>query len=139
MPFPTSELPPRLKKGSDTNIWADNLVDFLSKNVKHFILPTSIFNLLSGPTNNLNVGDGILIQIKGPAGPFSITGIGGASAGRLLILINETIQIMTIANESISSSAQNRIITHTGIGIDCSVAILVYDNVPQRWQLLAVR
>lgn len=68
-----------------------------------------------------------------------ITGIAGGAPGRPLDLIASTHGDVTLAHESTSSSATNRIVTPTAadmtVASGASVA-LVYDSVSERWRVV---
>lgn len=98
----------------------------------------------TGTLNNLSVGDVSVVRFTG-ASSQSVTGIvPTAGDGQILILVNATSsesQSVTLANESASSTAANRILT----SIDQPSAqpyrvtrgcVLWYDGTSSRWRLL---
>lgn len=96
--------------------------------------------LASGNNNDVVIGDATLQRITGPGGAFTITGIAGGVAGRQVILFNSTAQNMTIANESASSAAANRINMLTGfdyVSTGQGSVLLVYSAAESRWLMLA--
>ena len=97
--------------------------------------------LANGSNDNLNVGNITLGAISGPTGAYTITGIAGGTNGRILTLFNNTSQILTIANQSGSSLAPNRIATTTGTDIILSTAYSVvqlqYSALLSRWVVLS--
>ena len=72
---------------------------------------------VNGVNNNLSLASASFIRINTPTANFSITGMAGGLDGRMLVLFNSTTYNMTIANESGSSLAENRILTGTGADI----------------------
>jgi len=98
--------------------------------------------LVNGTNNNISVGYATYVRISGPSAAFTITGIANPEKGRVLILRNTTGQTMTLANDSASSSTENRISTQTGANIVMrgsggQTAIFVYDSTQLRWVLAA--
>lgn len=94
--------------------------------------------LSNGSNDNVATGYTSLVVISGPSASFSITGITAGETGRLLFVRNSTSQQMTIANQSASSTASNRIITHTGAdlvltGASGQCVVLAYDALAERW------
>lgn len=105
--------------------------------------------LANGANNNVAAGYDTYMQVSGPTAAFSITGIlpvRGAgntgqrgALGRWLVLRNPTAYTMTIAHQSGSSSAANRIITSTGADVDLAAgttAMLIYNVAAERWHLV---
>lgn len=98
--------------------------------------------LSNGANNNVYPDYYTFARITGPTGSFSITGFRQGERGRLLMIRNTTAQQMTIANESGSSTAENRIITNTGADVVISslgFVTLVYDATSQRWIVAATQ
>lgn len=96
--------------------------------------------LANGANNNIAPGYATFVRIAGPTAVFSITGILQGELGRLIMLRNTVGYAMTIANESGSSDAENRIITQTGSDFVTTTegsVILVYDSTSERWILIA--
>jgi hypothetical protein len=91
-----------------------------------------------GSTNNVNFGTGALFRLTG-ASAQTITGIAGGADGRMITLVNAAAQSATIANNSASSLAANRIITGTGsnmtLGSGASIS-LVYDSGASFWRVV---
>jgi parallel beta-helix repeat protein len=91
-----------------------------------------------GSTNNVNFGTGALFRLTG-ASAQTITGIAGGADGRMITLVNAAAQNATIANNSASSTAANRIITGTGsnmtLGPGASIS-LVYDSGASLWRVV---
>ncbi|MEP7235254.1 MAG: hypothetical protein ABI778_08160, partial [Ignavibacteriota bacterium] len=95
-------------------------------------------SLSNGNNNNLtNLANESFARITGPTGAFTITGIAGGSDGQLLKILNSTSQSMTIADQSASSTAANRITSATGTDIvltgSYSEVDLIYDATASRW------
>lgn len=99
-------------------------------------LGETTLTLVNGANNNLATGYTTYARVTGPSGAFSITGLEGGEIGRVRILTNTTSQVMTIAHQSASSSAMNRIITDAAADITVGlngVVTLVYDATQTRW------
>lgn len=105
--------------------------------------------LANGSNNNVAAGYDTYMQVSGPTAAFSITGIvpvrgAGNTAqrgaiGRWLVLRNPTAYTMTIAHQSGSSSAANRIITSTAADVELAAgttAMLIYNAAAARWHLV---
>lgn len=91
---------------------------------------------VNGVNNNLSLASASFIRIDTPTANFSITGMAGGLDGRVLVLFNSTIHNMTIANESGSSVANNRILTGTGADIATvgqGAVTLIYSVNDFRW------
>ena len=85
------------------------------------------------------------IQPIGPTEVFNITGITvyyasgldlRTSGNPILYLINTTSQVMTITNNSSSSSAINRILTGTGSDLVANHVTLMWDNQTTMWRVV---
>jgi len=61
-----------------------------------------------------------VMRITGPTGAYSITGIAGGSAGRELLIVNDTAQVLTLEVNDGLSTAGNRLYP-TG-GVDMTIA-----------------
>lgn len=99
-------------------------------------------SLANGPNAGVTFGDTTFARITaGPTAAFSIAGIDGEAAGRLLVLWNQTSQNLTFANESgLEAVAEQRISTGTGGDVVITGnggAVLVYDGTAARWVLVA--
>lgn len=98
-----------------------------------------------GNGNNVDiaVGGASLVTISGPTGGFSVNGFvaAGTEDGKWLTIINETGQVMTIANEDTvnEATAANRITTCTGANVVTVAgpvtASFIYDQTTSRWKL----
>lgn len=106
-------------------------------------LAANIQNLTvaNGVNNDVALGYGTYTRISGPSASFTLTGLTGGEAGRVLLLRNTTTYDMTLSNDSGLSTAKNRILTQTGGNITltgtggCS-ALLFYDGTSERWILV---
>jgi len=91
---------------------------------------------VNGVNNNLSLASASFIRINTPTANFSITGMAGGLDGRMLVLFNSTTYNMTIANNSFSSLAENRILTGTGVDIVTvgqGAVTLLYSINDHRW------
>lgn len=98
--------------------------------------------LANGSNNNVSSGVATYCRVTGPTGAFTITGLANGERGRLVLIRNTTTQDMTIANESASSDAANRIVTQTGSDVTTSgqgLVTLVYDSTSSRWVVCSVQ
>lgn len=92
----------------------------------------------NGGNNDVSLDYATYVRIMGPTSSFSLTGVKNGEKGAFIVLYNATAQTMTLANESASSSANNRIHTPSGAdmalqGAGGSVAFLQYDITLKRW------
>ena len=100
------------------------------------------FSAVNSANNNIDIGEQKFTRITGPTAAFSITGIAGTANAKEVTLFNSTTQNMTIANESISSTFTQRIITGTGLDVSSTgvgVARLVYSAGEKSWILLGLQ
>ena len=105
--------------------------------LKGLILSEATLTLGNGNNNDVSISDVIVLTISGPTAAFTITGMTGGTQGRLIIILNNTGQNMTLANSSGSSSAANQITTTTGANMTSTgnvAAALIYRNA--RWRVL---
>lgn len=99
-------------------------------------LGETTLTLVNGANNNLATGYTTYVRVSGPSSSFSITGLEGGETGRVRVLTNTTAQTMTVAHQSASSSAMNRIITDAAADITIGLngfVILIYDITQTRW------
>jgi hypothetical protein len=92
----------------------------------------------TGSSNDVNFGTGALFRLTG-ASAQTITGIVGGADGRMITLINAASQAATISNNSVSSSAANRIITGTGSNLSLAAGAsinIVYDSGASLWRVI---
>jgi hypothetical protein len=97
--------------------------------------------LVNGTNSNVSPGIRSFDRITGPGAAFSITGIKGGVAGKILVLYNTTAKNMTITNDDATSSAGNRIYTMTGASVvstGTSAATLIYSKNDSHWHLIVV-
>lgn len=82
------------------------------------IEPIISLALANGANNNISgLGNFNAVRVIGPTAAFSITGFAASANGAILTIWNTTVYPMTIANQSGSSLAANRITTGTGANI----------------------
>ena len=90
---------------------------------------------LTADVNNFSLADAILTRFSAN-GARTITGFAGAKSGiKIIAFIGANSLILP--NESASSDAQNRILTHSGASItltDGQLAIMTYDLTSSRWR-----
>ncbi len=95
---------------------------------------------LVGTKNDVNF-DGAnnsisFVRLATASGGFTLTGFTGGQNGKRLTIYNGTAQTMTIANQSASSVAANRIITGTQVNIPIPTGgscDMVYSTTESRW------
>lgn len=91
--------------------------------------------------NNFALGSASHALFRAATGAFTVTGVTGGAAGKTIRIINSSGQEMTLAHESASSTAANRIWLPGATDLvvpDDSSAILIYNNTDSRWVLGAV-
>jgi len=105
----------------------------------------AISSLANGNNLDLAVGTNTFIEVSGPTGAFAILGIAGGRDGKMVIILNQTGQNMTIACEGGAAgndpTAANRIITMTGADRATTgngAAWLIYNGNSSRWICLHV-
>lgn len=94
---------------------------------------------LSTSQNDYDPGPFSIVRVQAST-PVSITGFTEVFPGRFLWIINVGTSNITLANQSASSLAENRIITGTGGGVILGAdahAVLWYDDTSQRWRAWA--
>lgn len=85
--------------------------------------------LANGDNNNISLALIGEVYTAGPTGAYAITGISGGYHGREVTIVNYVAQTMTIAHNSGSSSAGNKIL----VGGSADLAIAVYGAVTLRY------
>jgi len=112
--------------------------------------------VVNGANDNLKIPAATFLRISAPTSTFSITGILTGNAvkdsagvlafsaldGQQVVLYNATANAMTIANQSASSTAPNRIITNTGADIvttGSGVVSLIYSRADARWIVISAQ
>lgn len=100
-------------------------------------------SLANGNNAAVSIGTNSYVKVSGPSAAFSINGIAGGAAGRVVLLQNSTGQAMTLANDSgVDPTAANRI--YTGSGADISITNnpamvrMIYDGTLNRWALVSI-
>ncbi len=91
-----------------------------------------------GSQNNLELGSGTWFRFTG-ASQITITGIASPSDGRQVRLTNASSSNMVFANQDVSSTDVNRIITPDGGNLTIppnATATFQYDSATQRWRLV---
>lgn len=140
MPIPTRETVVQ-RVGEPPELTIDRIAKYLTDNLGQFILPTTRIPLVNGDNNNIDLRDAILVTITGPTAAYAITGIGGGSGGRIVIIRNSTGQVLTFNHEDTASTAPNRIVTDSGADTAADIALLVYDEsdpANPRWYMVAM-
>ena len=95
----------------------------------------------NGNNNDISVGAFSFIRLTGPTAVFAITGIAGGVDGKVVILYNTSAQDMTIAHQSGSSTAANRIIcsdNSDALVKQQGCATLIYSTTDSRWILASL-
>lgn len=100
----------------------------------------SDFGTTTPYANDVNLGYSSFVRINSISSNFlGITGIVGGSNGRVLTLVNASTSLVTIFNNSASSTASSRILTGTGVDLviaqDASIN-LIYDSGASRWRVV---
>lgn len=120
------------------------------------VTPFTALTVVNGANDNLAIPAATFFRISAPTSTFSITGILTANAvndsagalafsaldGQQVVLYNATANAMTIANQSASSTAPNRIITNTGADIvttGSGVVSLIYSRADARWVVISAQ
>ncbi len=112
----------------------------VAKVSKSFALPGTLAPAaLAANTNNYNpagLADASTLWLTATA-PVNLTGLAGGAAGRILIVVNEGTNVITLTNEDSNSSAANRFDFPGGASFrltqDKSL-LLQYDSVKARWR-----
>ena len=94
---------------------------------------------ITADQNNFNLLEGVYHRFTTDASR-TITGFANASSG-LKVVLNAGTQDLVLANDSASSDAQNRILTHTGANLTLNTkegVVVVYDRVSTRWRTVGV-
>jgi hypothetical protein len=127
-----------------------------SMSINRFVTPFTALTVANGTNNNLVIPATTFFRISAPTSTFSITGILTANAiynatptlvysaldGQQVVLYNSTTYAMTIANQSASSDAPNRIITNTGADIvttGSGAVTLIYSKADARWVVISAQ
>lgn len=127
-----------------------------SMSADRFVTPFAVLPVANGANNNLKIPSNTFFRISSPTGAFSITGVltgdslydstpalvYAALDGQQVTLFNSTTYAMTIANQSASSDAPNRIITNTGADIvttGSGAVTLIYSRADARWVVISAQ
>ena len=101
----------------------------------------AISSLANGGNAAVPIGTNMFVEVSGPGAAFSINGIANGRDGKLIVLLNQSGQVMTMANESGTDPvAANRIRTLTGADLATaanSICTLIYSGSASRWILLS--
>lgn len=102
----------------------------------------AITSLANGNNAAVAVGTNVFVEVSGPTGAFAINGIAGGRDGKLLIILNQTGQNMTVAHDSgVDPTAGNRIYCMTGADRATTAngaATLIYSGTASRWILISI-
>jgi hypothetical protein len=93
---------------------------------------------VNGNNNNFATTDNCFCRVTGPTAVFAFTGFAQPLNGKILYVLNASGFTMTIAHQSASSTAANRIITGTAADIafaDQRLVMLIYSSTASRWVL----
>jgi len=92
--------------------------------------------------NNLTLPNGNSFRLSTDGVARTITGVANVSTGRVIYILNVAGGAnISLANDSASSTEQNRILTGTGGTVAIQpdrAAILIYDGEDTRWRLVAM-
>jgi len=95
----------------------------------------------NGVNNDIAIGPWTFVRVTGPTAAFSLNGIAGGVDGKYITLFNSTTQTITIANESATSAAANRIWTLNSLGDIVipgkTVIKLIYSTADSRWIVMS--
>lgn len=125
--------------GSITNatVVGTNTVDGHIKFIRY-----AVTSLANGNNAAVPIATNTFVEVSGPTGAFTINGIANGTDGRLLIVLNQTGQNMTMAHESgTDPDAANRIVSMTGADRATTgngAAILIYSAAASRWLLISL-
>jgi len=112
--------------------WARRLQEYLRDALQTFAWPESRIILSNGANHNVDLKGGCVVHVTGPTAPFTISGFGGGSTGRQLIIYNASAGIMTLNEQDANSVLGNRIRTHSG-NITTVASILVWSTQDKFW------
>jgi hypothetical protein len=102
----------------------------------------ALAGLANGNNAAVAVGTNTFVEVSGPTGAFAVHGLADGIDGKLVILLNQTGQDMTLAHESgVDPTAGNRIVSLTGADQATTgngAATLIYSSTAARWILLSV-
>ncbi|MBS1904501.1 MAG: hypothetical protein JSS75_12405 [Bacteroidetes bacterium] len=119
--------------GTTPNTAVDIAKDLATREYSYTTATTSTMNDVNFDGSNNQTS---FIRISNAAAGFTITGIAGGANGKHLQIYNATSQTMTVANQSTSSVAANRVITGTGVSLVIpagGTANFIYSGTDTRW------
>jgi len=94
----------------------------------------------AGSANNVSLGNSSYVRLDTAGAAQVLTGIVAGADGQLLTLTNADAALaVTLANESASSTAANRIVTGTGVDLNVAAGAsvsLIYDASSTRWRVV---
>ncbi|MBL7813867.1 MAG: tail fiber domain-containing protein [Saprospiraceae bacterium] len=95
--------------------------------------------LTNGVNSNVALSEYSFMRVTGPTAAFSITGFSGGNDGRVLTIMNNTSQVMTLTHQATSLSANqiNTGGTNTVIAAN-GLATLYYSSNLSKWVVTAV-
>ena len=106
--------------------------------------PVSDLTLVNGNNDNIALPPHTFFRITGPTAGFDIRGINSSpqntNDGRQIIIFNPTANNMTIHNEEVTVTAENRINTCTAANINISgtgVVSMIYSVKDLRWIVMS--
>ena len=95
--------------------------------------------LTNGANSNIALTDYSFFRITGPTAAFSITGFAGGNDGRVLTIMNNTSQVMTLTHQATSTAANQINTGGTNTTIAASgIATLYYNTNLSKWVVTAV-
>lgn len=95
--------------------------------------------LTNGVNSDITLSEYSFLRVTGPTAAFSITGFSGGNDGRVLTIMNNTSQVMTLTHQSTSSSANQINTGGTNTTIAASgIATLYYNTNLSKWVVTAV-
>jgi hypothetical protein len=92
----------------------------------------------TGSQNDVDLGTASTVRYIG-AGIATFTGLDNGADGKILILHNDSGSTLSLANEDVLSTAQNRIVTGSGAQLDLTTGkavMLQYDASALRWRVV---
>ena len=106
------------------------------------ITPTTITTVASGANTLAPAATTTYLYLSGtPGAAWSLVGMSGGRAGRLMLVENNTGYAMTVAHESgLESTAGNRLAVSSSVDVQLSgrqTAVFVYNGTSSRWVLVA--
>ena len=109
--------------------------------IRYVIQPrVASVTLPSGSSNDYEVGEWTsILRVSPDAAGSTLTGVAGGITARNILVVNVGSTSLTLAHQSASSTAGNRLLAETGadvvLGANDAVDIL-YDATTERWRIL---